>query len=561
MDITGKIMSYLEKTSGISLIKREHRLVSDLHLSSKEIIDFAIFFYGISEKKISFGRDLSVGEILQMCECRENMGNFNAYDYFFVERNLKRNNGSSYVIISDAEKITYEQFCHMVEIDYATFFREISDCSRMGILLPDSGIQQVFYWGGIKHGLTSAIFPVNESADSVISIMKRAKIDLIITDEEHRDILELIRAEGTIRRAYTVDSGNIIPRWYSETSSIRKKEGKMILFSSGTTGIYKGVIHGQKDIKVAAETYGEQILKLTPNDIMYSMSHLNYGFAFTNSTFQTFYGGAASIIDKDTDIWTIAANINKYKPTVLCGVPALFEAIGEIASLGKTDVSSVRLALSSGEKISDRLWNFWKENFGITIIDGYGSVEMVTNVLSNSLDNYVKGSSGKMLEGFEADFEVLSDDIKLLKVKGDSISNITIDSDDNTSDTYCTNDIFMVDNDGFFWYKGRADDVYKVNGMWFNPVLIENYLENLPNIKGASIVNLDMRLTAFIITDECDNFGKEQAISINKYLKHSEGQNICPDMYVLVNELPRNKNGKKIRIKPNNESIIRSIEV
>ena len=97
------------------------------------------------------------------------MENFNIYDFLIGERNLKRNNGNSYMIISDKEKITYERFNQMVEKDYADFFRKVSDCSRIGIVLPDSGIQQVLYWGSVKHGITSAIIPVNESADSVIT--------------------------------------------------------------------------------------------------------------------------------------------------------------------------------------------------------------------------------------------------------------------------------------------------------------------------------------------------------------------------------------------------------
>lgn len=489
------------------------------------------------------------------------MNKINAYDFFIRERNLERNNGSSYMIISDKEKVTYESFVQMVEEDYAGFFEEVSDCSRTGLLLPDCSVQQVVYWGGLKHGLTSAIIPINESADSIISIVKRAGIDLIVTDEEHMNILARVQKECNVRRAYVFSSGRIISKWYNDKTEIKEKDNRIILFSSGTTSVYKGVLHEQADMKVAAETYGEQILKLTPNDIMYSMAHLNYGFAFTNSTFQTFYGGAASIIDKDTDVWTIAANINKYRPTVLCGVPALFESIGEIASLGKVDLSSVRLALSSGEKLSERLWTLWKERFDITIIDGYGSVEMLTNVLSNSLDNYRKGSSGRMLEGFEADFEVLNDDIRILKVNGGSVSNITIDSDENASKVYCTNDIFRVDNDGFFWYNGRADDVYKVNGVWFSPMSVEKYLENLPDIKGASVVNVDMNLTAFIIAENPDRFDREQALAINKSLKHSEGQIICPDRYVLVKDHTRNQNGKKIRIKPADELVIRSVEV
>lgn len=132
----------------------------------------------------------------------------------------------------------------------------------------------------------------------------------------------------------------------------------------------------------------------------------------------------------------------------------MFEVLVEIVEQSDIDLSSIRLALSSGEKMSERLWDIWYGNFNIPIIEGYGSVEMLTDVISNRKNDYCKGSSRKLIEGFEAEFRKIaecdSDFTGVFNIKGRSISNCSIVSEEEQSDIYKTNDIFCVDKNGFF---------------------------------------------------------------------------------------------------------------
>ena len=167
--------------------------------------------------------------------------------------------------------------------------------------------------------------------------------------------------------------------------------------------------------------------------------------------------------------------------------------------------------------------------------------------------------------GFEAEFRKIaesdSDFTGVLNIKGRSISNCSIVSEEDQSDIYKTNDIFCFDKNGFFWYNGRVDDVYKVNGVWFNPLSVEKFLESIPYISHATVVNIDMDIIACIIVNDPNAFSFDEAKKINYCLKHGKGQIICPCRYILVDELPRNSNGKKLRIKPNAKAIIKVIEV
>lgn len=480
------------------------------------------------------------------------MSDLNAYNFFIESCNLNNNNENNVMMICHDKKITYAEFDKKVKIDYRAFFDEIKDCSRAGIILPDSITQMIIYWGLLRINITPALFSYNESLESIIDTVNAADIDVLVVNSSLPPNIDSIIKNCRLKRIYIANNEEYLELYYLNLEkTIKKKEGKFILFSSGTTGISKGIIHKQSDMKHAAEAYGKQILKLTNKDILYSMANLNYGFAFTNSTFQSCYAGATSIIDNKTDIWTIAENINKFKPTVICGVPAIYKMLIQISEISEINFNSVRLALSSGEKLPKNLWDLWYNKFNIPIIEGYGSVEMLTNVISNSIDNYVVGSSGKLLDGFDCTldkFDDENDNSGILKITGNSISNTTIKSDENESKTYNTNDIFTIDDNGYFWYNGRAGNIYKVNGVWFNPFSIEALLEAEHDIKEAFIINENMKLIAFIVKNDNSLFDVSYFRELNKKLKQSNNHSICPDKYIVVSKIPRNKNGKKKRI-------------
>ena len=494
------------------------------------------------------------------------MKTFNAYDFFIDQRNIKAKNFKTNMIISKSEEITYGDFHQSVTEKYRPFFSQIDDCSRMGILICDSVFQQILFWGALKSLITPAIFSIAESKESVLKAINAASIDILIADSDHIQTAKAAVEHCKLKRVYIVDKNCDLEVLCQNLDLPKKeKEGRFILFSSGTTGISKGILHNQIDMKYAAKTYGEQVLKLGNDDILYSMATLNYGFAFTNSTFQAVYGGSTAIIDKNADIWNIVENIKKFKPTVICGVPAIFDALANLAKSSQLDFGSVRLALSSGEKMPENLWNIWRDEFKIKVIEGYGSVEMLTNVISNTKESCQRGSSGKILEGFEFEFEKLApnDDESsgVLQVKGPCISNMTIASQDNQSKIYNTRDIFKIDENGFFHYCGRKDNIYKVNGVWFNPLEIEKHLESLPIFGGAVVVNLNMEIVAYVVLNDPDRLEFSKAQSITRWLRRDKNQKICPSKYIVVDKLPRNFNGKKLRVEIDKKHIIKTVEV
>ena len=149
----------------------------------------------------------------------------------------------------------------------------------------------------------------------------------------------------------------------------------------------------------------------------------------------------------------------------------------------------------------------------------------------------------------------------VLKVKGPSISNMTIQSQENKSKIYITRDVFKVDSNGFFHYCGRKDDMYKVNGVWFSPLEVEKHLESLQIFSGATVVNVNMEIVAYVTLKDPELLDFSKAQSITRWLRHDKNQMICPRKYIVVEALSRNFNGKKLRVEIDKKHIIKTVEV
>lgn len=471
---------------------------------------------------------------------------FNSYNYFIRKRNIECGRGSNIALICNGKTLSYNQIDSLINDEYGHFFELLNKNSakRCAICLKDSIISVVLYYGLLKYEITPAFFNFSESLDNVVEILTVGEYDSFAVDKAKFSDYEIDKIINStkIQYLFTVDEKESIKLYFKKRSVTKlAKEGKFILYSSGSTGLPKGVIHEQKDMLPAAKVHACEILSLTPQDIIYSMSNINYTFAFVNATFTAFYAGAASIISYDTNAWQVIENINKYQPTIICGVPAMYSMILELSKIQYLDLSSVKVCMSAGEKTPTSLWFKWHEKYKIPIIEGYGSVEMISNVLANKPNDYVPGSSGKLT----SPFTIISNESGELEVTGETVSVNYLGKPENKIKTYNTGDLFKKDKEGNYWYIGRKDNIFKFNGIWLNPIEIEEKIEKFTDIKTALVVNDSMNLIAFIVmnTNSDSEIFKKINIELKAKLEHCK----CPTKYVVVSDIPRNSNGKKIR--------------
>lgn len=471
---------------------------------------------------------------------------FNSYDYFINQININPSKKNNNALIQENQRLSYKDIDFFVNEKYSVFFDFAKQKSRRcAILLKDSILSVILYYGLLKYDITPAFLNFSENLKSVVGILSVGNFDTLVVDKNKfgkNEISEII-SQSNINSLFFSDGENIDLN-FDKKINLFEKEGKFILYSSGSTGLPKGVLHNQEDMVPAAKIHAEEVIGLTSNDIVYSMSNLNYTFAFVNATMSPFYASASSIISYDTNAWQVIENINKHHPTVICGVPAMISMVLELSKIQKLDLSSVRLVLSAGEKLPVRLWENWYKEYSIPIIEGYGSVEMIANVISNRYNDYKLGSSGKIT----GSFIINENEDGELEVTGPTVSVNYIGKEKNNSKTYKTGDMFKKDSEGNYWYIGRKDNVFKFNGIWMNPHEIEENLENFEGIGYALVVNDNMQLTAFIVPDSVNkNLDKEYFKKLNLYIKTKLEHYKCPTKYVVVSEIPKNQNGKKIR--------------
>ncbi|WP_180373111.1 AMP-binding protein [Streptococcus pseudoporcinus] len=243
---------------------------------------------------------------------------------------------------------------------------------------------------------------------------------------------------------------------------------------------------------------------------------------------------------KNDDSKLFNSYINKYSPTVICGVPKLFKLLLDATQLKEFDISNTRLLLSAGELLPVSVWQEWYMKYKKPIIEGYGSVEMMTNVISNTLDDYTPGSAGKLLDGYKGTIKKNGE----LVVEGDSISNKILGNIENYLKCYSTKDIFEIDSENKYWFKGRIDYIQKYNGIWLNPLEIEKIILEFNCFDDVLLIVDDLKLYCFIASE----LPKEKTIhKLKNIFRENFTTNIFPTNVILVKEIPRNNNGKKVR--------------
>ena len=342
-----------------------------------------------------------------------------------------------------------------------------------------------------------------------------------------------------------------------EAADTGKDDPAVWKFTTGSTGAPKAVCHLMHDALISHESFAVDVVGYTEDDIVLPVPKLFFGYARDAATLFTFGVGASGIVFPERSTAELLFDlIERHRPTILVQVPTMMSAMLEHPGASERDLSSLRLCLSSGEALPDEVHRRWLDTYGVEVLQGVGSSELYHIYLSNRPGRTRPGSVGELVPGYEA--QLLDDEQRSVSdgepgelwVSGES-AGLCYWGDHERSkhtfhgDTVRTGDLFTRDADGFYWYRGRADDLLKVGGIWVAPLEVENCLLRHPAVAEVAVVGYEEGgLTlpvAFVVlrdghepeTRELQDFVRSE-LSPHKY----------PRDVRYVTELPKTASGK-----------------
>jgi len=339
------------------------------------------------------------------------------------------------------------------------------------------------------------------------------------------------------------------------------------LYSSGTTGFPKGAVHLQHDMIYCADTYGARVLRTTERDRHFTVSPLFHAYGLGNGVFFPFRVGASSVYKPERATPDLVYGlVTTERPTILFTAPTFYAALLAYPEEGfKHDLSSLRFAVSAGEALPKALFDAWKKRFGTEILDGIGATEMLHIFISN-FEGKAKGStSGGVVPGYRAKIvdddgrEVARGESGHLWVSGDSCAAFYWNKHEKSKaafkgDWYVTGDKYHQDDDGYFVYEGRSDDMLKVSGQWVSPAEVEAALMEHPAVLECGVVGAKdkdelVKPRAFVVLKKDKEPSEQLAEELKQFVKGRITPYKFPRWVEFVSELPKNAAGKIQRFK------------
>jgi benzoate-CoA ligase len=506
---------------------------------------------------------------------------FNAAAYF-IDRHIEEGRSA---------RVAIE--CGEVQVSYRQLFERVNQAGnglrnlgvrieeRVFLLLLDTPEFAVSFFGAIKIGAVPV--PVNtllKPADYAyllndsrarVAIVSQSLLSLVEASPRHLlHYLKTIVVVGDGPRAGEITLEELIQKSSPilDPEPTSKDDAAFWLYSSGSTGRPKACVHLQHDMVVSTERYAKGILNISENDRCFSVAKLFFAYGLGNGLYFPLAVGATSILlpgpPKPQSVFEV---IERHRPTLFFSVPSNYS---KLLSCPPPDgrefnLSGVRNAISAGEALPATVFFRFKERFGVEILDAIGSTEALHMIISNRPGAVRPGSSGRVIPGFDA--RIVDDNNRAvpqgqtgnLMVRADSVCACYWNQHEKTKDTIeghwiRTGDKYYQDEDQYFWYAGRSDDMLKVSGVWISPMEIESVLIEHPAVQEAAVIartdqNGLIKPVACIVLREGVSGTAELSVELQDFVVSRLPVFKRPHAVEFLPEFPKTATGKLQRFK------------
>ena len=343
------------------------------------------------------------------------------------------------------------------------------------------------------------------------------------------------------------------------------------LYSSGSTGRPKGTVHVHSSLTETASCYAVPVLGIEETDIVYSAAKLFFAYGLGNALTFPMAVGATSVLTAERPTPALVARVlREERPTIFCGVPTLFNAMLASPDLPRPDEIALRCCVSAGEPLPAEIGRRWAARIGVDILDGIGSTEMLHIFLSNRPGDVRYGTTGKPIPGYDLKIvdeegrRVAQGEIGDLLVNGRSAAAGYWNNRERSRGTFLgtwtrTGDKYLEDDDGYYVYCGRSDDMLKVSGMFVSPAEVEAALIAHADVLEAAVVGAAdrdglIKPKAFVVAKPGVAAGDDLAGALQQHANSRLPAFKCPRWIAFLDELPKTATGKIQRFKLRGEA-------
>ena len=481
---------------------------------------------------------------------------------WFVDRNVEEGRGDRAALIGPTGPTSYGELAGLVN-RCGNLFRELGVRAqdRILLVLADSVEFVALWYGAQKMGAVTAEAYTFLQPKDYGYYLEYTDAAVVVADETTETAIREVAGD---RQVLVVDEA-FEERLAAlsdelEPAPTMKDDIALWKFTTGSTGQPKGAVHPVHSPVLSNDWYAQGVLGIREDDVVLPVPKLFFGYARDLTALYPFGVGAAGIVFPErTTPERIFDLVARHRPSILVQVPTMMAAMTAHADAAAQDLSCLRLCTSAGEALPAELYERWRTTFGIEVLDGIGSSEAYHIYISNRPGRSRPGSAGEVVPGYRARVvdengdEVPDGEMGTLWIEGDTAALMYWNEHEKTKETFSgdlvkTGDLFVRDSEGFFWFRGRGDQLLKVGGVWVAPAEVEQCLASHPDVVECAVVGYEeggLTLTrAHVVLREGVESSAEMAAALQEHVRANLSPHKYPRDVRFAAELPKTPSGK-----------------
>lgn len=494
-----------------------------------------------------------------------------------TDRLVEQGLGDRIALKSDTEAISYRQLAEQTNRLARVLVDDFGVIPGERVLIRSANNpRMVMCWLAVMKAGAVAVntMPLLRAVE-LTKVVDKAEIRIALCDRRLEEELRLCADSSTFLKEVLHFDGSAAPDDTGGDDLERRMAGKpavyqavrtgrddvaLLGFTSGTTGAPKATMHFHRDILIIADGYARTVLEPRPEDVFIGSPPLAFTFGLGGLAVFPLRFGATACLMEDARPASLLAAIARHQATVVFTAPTAYRVImAALQAQGSAEgVSSLRVAVSAGETLPPSVCELWMEQTGKPILDGIGATEMLHIFISNRLGDIRPGSTGRVVPGYQAmivDEEMCPlppGSVGKLAVRGPTGCRYMADPRQGTyvrDGWNLTGDAFRMDEDGFFWFAARTDDMIVSAGYNIAGPEVEDALLTHPDVAECAVIGVDdadrgQIVQAHVVLKDGIDPGPEKARELQDHVKARIAPYKYPRSVIFADALPKTATGK-----------------